>query len=97
MKKILTLVHRTMPFNNIIKNTLFFLLLSPFFNYILTNIYYYNCGGYLSNFYDFIILFNPFYSCNYLCFILSSFISMNLYIKSYIFYIFVLYMFSFFI
>ena len=97
MKKILSVIQYVFPFKNKCKNVLLYLSLSPFINCGLTNIYYYNCGGYIQNVYDVLGLVNPFNSCNYLCFILSAFITMNLYIKFYIFYIILLFIFSLFI
>jgi len=97
MKKIVSVIQYAFPFQNKYKNVLLYLSLSPIINYGLTNIYYYNCGGYVGSIYDFLGLINPFNSCNYLCFILSTFITMNLYLKSYIFYIMLLFIFSLFI
>ena len=44
MNKILKIINSIFPFNNTFKNILFYLCLSPIINYILINIYYYNCG-----------------------------------------------------
>jgi hypothetical protein len=87
MKKIIKYLECVFPFESNIKNLLLYLSLSPICNTILTNIYYYNCGGYIGGIYDAISIINPFNSCNYLCYFLSSMITINLYIKSYIFYI----------
>ena len=43
--KFLRLLNILLPFNNVTKNILFYLLLSPIINCFLTNLYYYNCGG----------------------------------------------------
>lgn len=97
MKKILNIIQYVFPFQNKCKNVLLYLSLSPLINYSLTNIYYYNCGGYVASIYDFLGLVNPFNSCNYLCFLLSTLITMNLYIKSYIFYITMVFLLTLFI
>ena len=96
MKKIFSVIQYVFPFKNKFKNILLYLVLNPLINTGLTNIYYYNCGGYIQSIFDILGLVNPFNSCNYLCFILSVCISMNLYLKSYIFYIMLLFMFSLF-
>ena len=87
MQKLLKIMRYIFPFDNNVKNILFYLTLSPVMNCILTNIYYYNCGGYFSGPMDILSLINPFNSCNYLCYVTATLITMNLYIKSYIFYI----------
>ena len=97
MRKVLSIIQYVFPFKNKFKNILLYLSLSPIINCGLTNIYYYNCGGYIQNIFDIIGLINPFNSCNYLCVILSICISMNLYIKSYIFYITMLFIITLFI
>ena len=96
MKKILNIIQYAFPFKNKFKNILLYLSLSPLINCVLTNVYYYNCGGYISGFYDLLYIVNPFYSCNYLCFFLSSTITLNLYVKSYIFYIITIFIVSLF-
>ena len=85
------------PFDNNIKNIFLYLSLSPIINCILTNIYYYNCGGYIGEIIDVIALLNPFNSCNYLCYVIVTLMTMNLYIKSYIFYIIMIFIITLFI
>ena len=87
MHKLLKIMKYVFPFDNNIKNILLYLSLSPVINCILTNIYYYNCGGYIGGMIDIVSIINPFNSCNYLCYIIVTLMTMNLYIKSYIFYI----------
>ena len=93
MKKIEHIVNYILPFNSTVKNVLFYLSLSPLINLILTNIYYYNCGGYYEGISDIISIMNPFKSNSYLCYMVATVITMNLYVKSYIFYITDLYSF----
>lgn len=87
MQKLLKIMKYVFPFDNNVKNILFYLMLSPLMNCILTYIYFYNCGGHIAGVMDIISLINPFNSCNYLCYVTATLITMNLYIKSYIFYI----------
>jgi len=87
MQKLLKIMKYIFPFDNNVKNILFYLMLSPIMNCILTYIYFYNCGGYINGLKDILSLINPFNSCNYLCYVTSTLITMNLFIKSYIFYI----------
>ena len=60
--KLVNIISTIFPFNNKIKNILFFLCMSPLINWILTNIYYYNCGGNINNIWSVINLLNPFNS-----------------------------------
>ena len=82
--KILRLINIVLPFDNVKKNVLFYLLLSPIFNCFLTNLYY-NCGGSISSFSDILSVMNPFTTSNPLCIILVTFISGNLYFVQYIY------------
>ena len=97
MRKLMKIMKYIFPFDNNIKNILLYLSLSPIINCILTNIYYYNCGGYIGEIMDVISLLNPFNSCNYLCYVIATLMTMNLYIKSYIFYIMMIFLITLFI
>lgn len=85
MNKILKIINSIFPFNNTFKNILFYLCLSPIINYILINIYYYNCGGYINNLYDIFNIINPFSTSNPLCVVLITLISYNIYLVQYIY------------
>ena len=52
MKNIVEKINKFIPFKNKIIGIFYFLCISPLLNYILTNIYYYKCGGYITNCYD---------------------------------------------
>ena len=95
--KIIKFFNIMFPFNNLYKNILFYLSLSPIINFILTNIYYYNCGGYINNIYNFIYVLNPFTSSNPLCLLLITFMSGNLYLLQYIYIVIILFFISLFI
>ena len=79
MQKLLKIMRYIFPFDNNVKNILFYLTLSPIINCLLTNIYYYNCGGYIGEVMDVLSLLNPFNSCNYLCYVIATLMTMNLY------------------
>lgn len=85
MYKIIKIIHFILPFNNIYQNILFYLCLSPLMNYILINLYYYNCGGYINSFKDIINILNPFTMSNPLCILLNTLICGNLYFVQYIY------------
>lgn len=95
--KFLRLVNILLPFNNIYKNILFYLLLSPVINCFLTNIYYYNCGGSFNSITNIISVMNPFTTSNPMCIILITIISGNLYFIQYIYIILILFIISLFI
>ena len=95
--KFLKLINIFLPFNNITKNILFYLLLSPIINCFLINLYYYNCGGSFSSIKDIFFIINPFTTSNPLCVILITFISGNLYFIQYIYIILILFVISLFI
>ncbi len=95
--KIIKFFNIMFPFNNLYKNILFYLSLSPIINFILTNIYYYNCGGYINNIYNIIYVLNPFTSSNPLCLLLITFMSGNLYLLQYIYIVIILFFISLFI
>ncbi len=97
MRKLIKIMKYVFPFDNNIKNILLYLSLSPVINCILTNIYHYNCGGYIGGVMDVVSLINPFNSCNYLCYVIVTLMTMNLYIKSYIFYITMIFLITLFI
>lgn len=94
--KILRLINILLPFNDVKKNVLLYLLLSPILNCFLTNLYYYNCGGSFSSFSDILSVVNPFTTSNPLCIILVTFISGNLYFIQYIYVILILFVLSLF-
>jgi ACR3 family arsenite efflux pump ArsB len=95
--KILKLINILLPFNNVKKNVLFYLLLSPIINCFLTNLYYYNCGGSFNSFSNILSVINPFTTSNPLCIILITLISGNLYLIQYIYIILILFVLSLFI
>ncbi len=95
--KFLRLINILLPFNNIKKNILFYLLLSPIVNCVLTNLYYYNCGGSFNSLSNILSVINPFTTSNPLCIILITFISGNLYFVQYIYVILILFVISLFI
>ena len=94
--KFLKLINILLPFNNVKKNVLFYLLLSPIINCFLTNLYYYNCGGSFNSFSDILSVVNPFTTSNPLCIILVTLISGNLYFIQYIYIILILFVLSLF-
>ena len=94
--KFLRLINILLPFNNLKKNILFYLLLSPIINCFLTNLYYYNCGGSFSSLSDILSVVNPFTTSNPLCIILVTLISGNLYFIQYIYIILILFVLSLF-
>lgn len=94
--KILRLINILLPFDNVKKNVLFYLLLSPIVNCILTNLYYYNCGGSFNSLSNILSVMNPFTTSNPLCIILVTFISGNLYFVQYIYIILILFVLSLF-
>ena len=92
--KLVRIISTIFPFKNKVKNILFFLCMSPLINWILTNIYYYNCGGNIKNSWAIINLLNPFNTPNPLCMLLLTIMGANLYIIQYIYYIFIMFMLS---
>ncbi len=94
--KILRLINILLPFNNVKKNVLFYLLLSPIINCFLINLYYYNCGGSFNSFSNILSVINPFTTSNPLCIILITLISGNLYLIQYIYIILILFVLSLF-
>jgi len=94
--KILRLINILLPFNDVKKNVLLYLLFSPIINCFLTNLYYYNCGGSFNSFSNILSVINPFTTSNPLCIILITFISGNLYFIQYIYVILILFVLSLF-
>ncbi len=91
MKNIIEKINKFIPCKNKIIGIFYFLCISPLINFILTNIYYYNCGGCVNNMYDAINLFNPFNIQNPLCIFISTLLSSNIYVVQYINYLLILY------
>ena len=91
MKKIIEKLNKFIPFKNKVIGILYFLCISPLLNYILINIYYYNCGGNVNNFYDVLNLVNPLNIQHPLCIFVSTLISSNIYIVQYINYLFIIF------
>lgn len=91
MKKLIEKINKFIPFKNKIIGIFYFLCISPLINYILTNIYYYKCGGNINNCYDVLNLMNPFNIQHPICVFISTLISSNIYIVQYINYLFILY------
>lgn len=94
--KFLKILNIFLPFNNVTKNILFYLLLSPIINCFLTNLYYYNCGGSFNSIQNILSILNPFTTSNPLCVILVTLISGNLYFIQYIYIILILFVISLF-
>ena len=92
--KLVRIIGTIFPFKNKTTNILFFLCMSPLVNWILTNIYYYNCGGNIKNIWNFINLVNPFNTPNPLCMLLLTIMGANLYVIQYIYYIFIIFVLS---
>ncbi len=94
MKKIIKLFNFILPFDNIFSNVLFYLCLSPVINFILTNIYYINCGGQFNTVYDLFHIINPFNVANPICVLLITLISGNMYLIQYIYIIILMFVLS---
>ncbi len=94
MKRVLYKLGYLFPSKNKLCSILFFLCISPVLNYIMINLYYYNCGGYIRSCYDVLNLVNPFNVQNPFCILLSTLMTSNVYIVQYINYIILLYIIS---
>jgi len=94
MKSVLNKLGYLFPSKNKLCSILFFLCISPVLNYIMINLYYYKCGGYIGCYYDVLNLVNPFNVQNPCCILISTLITSNVYIVQYINYIILLYIIS---
>ena len=94
MKKVLNKLGYIFPSKYKLGSVLFFLCISPLLNYIMINIYYYNCGGNIESYYDVLNLVNPLNIQHPICILLSTFLTSNIYIVQYINYIILLYVVS---
>ncbi len=94
MKKVLDKLGYIFPSKYKLGSVLFFLCISPLLNYIMINIYYYNCGGNIESYYDVLNLVNPLNIQHPICILLSTFLTSNIYIVQYINYIILLYVVS---
>lgn len=94
MKKVLDKLGYIFPSKCKLCSVLFFLCISPLLNYMMINLYYYNCGGYVETYYDVLNLVNPLNIQHPICILLSTFLTSNIYIVQYINYIILLYIVS---
>lgn len=94
MKKVLDKLGYIFPSKCKLCSVLFFLCISPLLNYMMINLYYYNCGGYVETYYDVLNLVNPLNIQHPICILLSTFLTSNIYIVQYINYIILLYVVS---
>ena len=94
MKKVIDKLGYIFPSRYKLCSVLFFLCISPLLNYMMINLYYYNCGGYLATYYDVLNLVNPLNIQNPICILLSTLLTSNIYVVQYINYIILLYFIS---
>ena len=94
MKNVLDKLGYIFPSKCKLCSVLFFLCISPLLNYMMINLYYYNCGGYVETYYDVLNLVNPLNIQHPICILLSTFLTSNIYIVQYINYIILLYVVS---
>ena len=91
VKRMIKKINNFIPCKNKIIGVFYFLCISPLLNFILINIYYYNCGGCINDIYDGINLLNPFNIQSPLCVFISTLLSSNIYIIYFINYLLILY------